>query len=124
MSAEDAFEVLELAMDDHYTAAELKDQYDDELVDQAYEARDKAVQMADEYGDALEATETEARAVADYLMKHRSHMDEKALELSNAADEIQEDLEDVDEPDVDTDNLLDMANDLETRVENEYDFNF
>lgn len=124
MSAEDAFDLVELAMDDHYTAAELKDQYEDDLVDQAYEARDKALDLADNYGDVLEATETEARAVAEYLMNHRDHMDDRAIELSNAADEIEDDLDNLDEPDVDTGNLLDMANRLSDKVENEYTFNF
>ncbi len=92
MSAEDSFETLELAVDDHYRTVELFE----EAVDDAAMGREVLTQLIDitqEYEEFRESTATVNTAIASYLMDHRDHMDARAVELKNDHDRLEEVIE-------------------------------
>lgn len=92
MSAEDSFETLELAVDDHYGTVEL---FEDAIDDAAMgrEVLTQLIEITQEYEEFRESTATVNTALASYLMDHREHMDARALELKNDQDKLEEVIE-------------------------------
>lgn len=125
MALGDRLETLEYAQEDHYDAAERMDR----ALEEHDDARDAATAVAEEFADVFDlqgqAAEVATNAMTDYLLDHRSYMDDKTVELLENAEETREALDGLDVPDYD--NMMDaihVAARIERKTEEEYDFNF
>jgi hypothetical protein len=125
MTLGDRLETLEYAQEDHYDAAERMDR----ALEENDDARDAATAVAEEFAEVFDlqgqAAEVATDAMTDYLLEHRSYMDDKTVELLENAEETREALDGLDVPDYD--NVMDaihVAARIERKTEEEYDFNF
>lgn len=125
MDLADDLETLEFAQEDHYDAARRMADALDQYEDQAEAAEAVAEELSEVYGLKGQAAETAVNSVTDYLLDHREHMDDRAVELLEGAEDIRDTLDSIDVPSYDdVMDALHVAARIERKTEEEYDFNF
>ena len=125
MGLADDLDTLDLAQEDHYNAAERMDNALEEYGNTAEAAEAVAEELATVYDLQGKAAESVVGSMTDYLMDHRAHMDDTALELLEGAEDVRETLDDIDVPnDDDVMDAVHVAARIERNTEEDYDFNF